>query len=65
MPEDDGKTGRNREADRQALRDAGFAEEIFDITDVVAYFNYTNRMTHGLGMQPNTEYFFMNRHKNA
>ena len=55
-----------READRQALRDAGFtAEEIFDITDVVAYFNYTNRMTHGLGMQPNAEYFAMNRLKNA
>ena len=54
------------EADRQALHDAGFtAEEIFDITDVVAYFNYTNRMTHGLSMQPNAEYFVMNRLKNA
>ena len=54
------------EADRQALRDAGFtAEEIFDVTDVVAYFNYTNRMTHSLGMQPNAEYFAMNRLKNA
>ena len=39
--------------------------DVHDITDVVAYFNYTNRMTHGLGMQPNTEYFSMNRHKNA
>ena len=60
------KPAETGEADRQALRDAGFtAEEIFDITDVVAYFNYTNRMTHGLGMQPNTEYFSMNRLKNA
>ena len=60
------KPAETGEADRQALREAGFtAEEIFDITDVVAYFNYTNRMTHGLGMQPNTEYFSMNRLKNA
>ena len=44
--------------DRRALRAAGFSDEdIFDITDVVAYFNYTNRMTGGLGMQPNREYF--------
>lgn len=51
-------------ADRQALFDAGFsAEEIFDITDVVAYFNYTNRMTHGLGIQPNKNYFGMHRLK--
>ena len=56
------KPAETGEADRQALCDAGFtAEEIFDITDVVAYFNYTNRMTHGLSMQPNTEYFSMNR----
>ena len=51
-------------AERQALFDAGFtAEEIFDITDVVAYFNYTNRMTHGLGVQPNKVYFGLNRQK--
>ena len=49
-------------ADRQALFEEGFsAEEIFDITDVVAYFNYTNRMTHGLGIQPNEDYFGMHR----
>ena len=60
------KPAETGEVDRQALLDAGFtAEEIFDITDVVAYFNYTNRMTHGLGMQPNPEYFAMNRLKNA
>ena len=52
------------DADRQALFDAGLtAEEIFDITDVIAYFNYTNRMTHGLGIQPNKEYFGMHRLK--
>ena len=49
-------------AERQLLFDAGFtAEEIFDITDIVAYFNYTNRMTHGLGIQHNRIYFGMNR----
>ena len=54
--------GETGDADRQLLFDQGFsAEEIFDITDVIAYFNYTNRMTHGLGMQANEEYFGMNR----
>jgi len=50
------------EADRAALRKAGFDDEgIFDITDVAAYFNYTNRMASGIGMAPNGEYFAMNR----
>lgn len=47
---------------RQSLTDVGLsAEEIFEVTDTTAYFNYTNRMTHGLGMMPNEEYFGMNR----
>ena len=50
------------EVDRQVLSDCGFkAEEIFEINDVIAYFNYTNRMTHGIGIEPNKEYFGMNR----
>jgi len=50
------------DADRQLLFDAGFTpEDVFEITDTTAYFNYTNRMTHGLGMLPNEEYFGMNR----
>jgi uncharacterized peroxidase-related enzyme len=54
--------GETGEADRQALTDAGLSpEEIFDVNDVIAYFNYTNRMTHGLGMQPNEYYFGRNR----
>ena len=54
--------GETGEADRQALADAGLSpEEIFDVTDVIAYFNYTNRMAHGLGMQPNEYYFGRNR----
>ena len=53
------KTG---DEERESLIDAGFTpEEIFDINDVVAYFNYTNRMTHGLGIKPNKNYFSMNR----
>lgn len=52
------------DADRQALFAAGLtAEEIFDLNDVIAYFNYTNRMTHGLGIQPNKNYFGMHRLK--
>lgn len=33
----------------------------FDICDVVAFFNYTNRMAHGLDMIPNREYHKMDR----
>ena len=52
-------TGR---PDRIILEEAGLSpEEIFDVNDVIAYFNYTNRMTHGLGMQPNEYYFGRNR----
>ncbi|SDG49637.1 peroxidase-related enzyme [Roseospirillum parvum] len=45
------------EADRQGLRDEGFSEaDIFDIIDVAAFFNYTNRMAHGTDMIPNAAY---------
>ena len=48
--------------DRRALTDAGFTDQdIFDITDVAAFFNYTNRMAHGLDMMPNPEYHAMDR----
>jgi uncharacterized peroxidase-related enzyme len=50
------------EADRATLREAGFSDaDIFDITDTIAFFNYTNRMAHGLDMMPNPEYHQMNR----
>lgn len=50
------------EADRCALRAAGFGDQdIFDITDVAAFFNYTNRMAHGLDMIPNPEYHAQSR----
>ena len=50
------------ERDRQALRDAGFSDtDIFDISDVAAFFNYTKRMAHGLDMMPNPDYHAMDR----
>jgi len=45
------------EADRQALRDAGFGDaDIWDICDVVGLFNMTNRVAAGVDMMPNREY---------
>lgn len=50
------------EADRQRLRDVGFSDrDIFDICDVAAFFNYTNRMAHGLDMMPNRAYHRLDR----
>ncbi|MBF0168909.1 MAG: peroxidase-related enzyme [Alphaproteobacteria bacterium] len=50
------------EADRQGLRNVGFSEsDIFDICDVTAFFNYTNRMAHGLDMMPNPDYHGLSR----
>ena len=50
------------DGDRDTLRAAGFDDaDIFDISETAAYFNYTNRMTGGLGMLPNPDYFGMNR----
>jgi uncharacterized peroxidase-related enzyme len=50
------------ESDRAGLREAGFSDaDIFDITDTAAFFNYTNRMAHGLDMMPNPEYHKMDR----
>ncbi len=45
------------EADRQALRDAGFTDrDIWDIASVAAFFNMTNRVASATDMQPNREY---------
>lgn len=50
------------ESDREALRAVGFSDDdIFDICDVAAFFNYTNRMAHGLDMMPNADYHAMSR----
>ena len=45
------------ESDRDALRAVGFTdEEIFDIANVAAFFNMTNRVASAVDMQPNPEY---------
>lgn len=48
--------------DRAALRNVGWDDgAICDITDTTAFFNYTNRMAHGLDMMPNPEYHGQSR----
>ncbi|WP_299195616.1 peroxidase-related enzyme [uncultured Amphritea sp.] len=45
------------ESDRQALRDAGFSDrDIWDIANVVGFYNMTNRVAGAVDMQPNPEY---------
>lgn len=50
------------EADRQALRDAGFGEQgIWDIANVAGFYNMTNRVASAVEMQPNLEYHASHR----
>lgn len=50
------------EADRQALREAGFSDrDIWDIANVAGFFNMTNRVASATGMWPNDEYHGMHR----
>jgi uncharacterized peroxidase-related enzyme len=50
------------EEDVERLRDAGWSDEdVFDIAQVAAMFNFTNRMASGLGWRPNPEYFSLGR----
>ena len=50
------------DADRDALHHQGLSDEdIFDLCDVAAFFNYTNRVAHGVDMMPNPEYHAMDR----
>jgi len=45
------------EADRQALREAGFSDrDIWDIAAVASFFNMSNRMASAVDMRPNREY---------
>ena len=45
------------EGDVKALRKDGWSDEdIMDITEVTAMFNFTNRVANALGWKPNTEY---------
>lgn len=45
------------EADRQALRDAGWSDrDIWDIAATISFFNMSNRMAAAIEMRPNDEY---------
>jgi len=50
------------EPDRQALRDAGLSQaEVFDLADVIGFFNMSNRFAIASDMMPNAEYHAMDR----
>lgn len=52
--------------DRKMLFDAGFGDEaIWEIVETAAFFNYTNRLAHGLEMMPNREYHYMSRDRSV
>lgn len=52
------------EADRQALRDAGFTDrDIWDIAATASFYNMSNRMAAATEMRPNPEYHYMFRDK--
>jgi uncharacterized peroxidase-related enzyme len=50
------------EADRAALRQAGFSDrDIWDIASTAAFFNMSNRVAAAVDMRPNAEYHAMAR----
>jgi uncharacterized peroxidase-related enzyme len=50
------------EADRAALRSAGFSDrDIWDIAATAAFYNMSNRLAAATEMRPNKEYHFMGR----
>ncbi|HLL26397.1 MAG TPA: peroxidase-related enzyme [Xanthobacteraceae bacterium] len=50
------------EADRAALREAGFSDrEIWDIAAVAGFFNLSNRVASATDMRPNEEYYSLAR----
>ena len=50
------------DADIEALRAVGWSDEdIFDIAEVAAMFNFTNRLASAFGWLPNREYFRLGR----
>ncbi len=50
-------SARIEEADRQALRGAGFSDrDMWDIASVAGFFAMSNRVASATAMQPNTEY---------
>ena len=52
------------EADREALRRAGFSDrDIWDIAAVASFYNMSNRMAAAADMKPNREYHYMARER--
>jgi uncharacterized peroxidase-related enzyme len=50
------------EADIERLRSVGFSDEaIFDIIEIAAMYNFTNRIASATGMLPNREYHMHGR----
>lgn len=50
------------EADRDLLKDAGLTQsDIFDLADVIGFFNMSNRFAIASDMMPNRDYHGMNR----
>ncbi len=55
-------SSRVTEADREALRDAGFSDrDIWDIASVAGFFNMTNRVASATDMRPNPDYHGLSR----
>lgn len=55
-------SSRCTKEDVEALRAAGWTEEdVFDIVEVTAMFNLTNRLASGMGWRPNPEFFSLGR----
>lgn len=53
---------RMSETDVERLREAGWTDEdVMDIAEVAAMFNFSNRMASGLGWEPNPEYETLGR----
>jgi uncharacterized peroxidase-related enzyme len=54
------------EADLQRLADVGLtADEVWDVIEIAAMYNFTNRMALALGQQPNEEYHYRDRDHDA
>jgi uncharacterized peroxidase-related enzyme len=52
------------EADREALRRAGFSDrDIWDIAAVASFYNMSNRMAAAADIRPNSEYHYMARER--
>jgi uncharacterized peroxidase-related enzyme len=54
------------QADIDRLRGLGFSDEaIFDIAEIAAMFNFSNRLASATGMLPNREYHHLGRNQNS